>query len=223
MSPGHVIAIVGAKSVGKTDLAQSLCARLNELTGLRCVWVPEVLRAWCERAGRTPERDEQAGIAQEQTRFITEATLTHDLVIADSTPLMTALYSQRLFDDASLLAPALAAQAGYAATLLAATDLPWVADGIQRDGPVMRTAIDADLRSALLTGGVNWSVVSGSGSARTECAIDALSPWLRRLQSPRAGLFTRLQQRDAAAPVRNWVCETCDVPECEHRQFQERV
>jgi len=43
------IAIVGAESTGKTALAQALAAELATLTGLRCTWVGEWLRSWCER------------------------------------------------------------------------------------------------------------------------------------------------------------------------------
>ena len=65
-----------------------------------------------------------------------------------------------------------------------------------------------------------WVLVSGSGTARVEAAIDAVAPLLRARATPRRGLLTRLQQRDAAAPVWNWVCEKCDAPECEHAQLR---
>ena len=43
------LAIVGAESTGKTVLARALAERLAPLTGLRCAWVGEWLREWCER------------------------------------------------------------------------------------------------------------------------------------------------------------------------------
>jgi hypothetical protein len=45
---------------------------------------------------------------------------------------------------------------------------------------------------------------------------------LRGRRSPRAGLFTRLQQRNASPAGRSWVCENCDVPECEHVSMKRR-
>src|SRR5882672_4517103 len=102
-----LIAIVGAESTGKTVLAETLVEQLGEGTGLRCVAVPELLRGWCERAGRTPRPDEQAAIAAAQTAAIDAAALTHDIVLCDTTALMTAIYSDFLFADRALLAPAL--------------------------------------------------------------------------------------------------------------------
>jgi nicotinamide riboside kinase len=212
----NVIALVGAESTGKTVLAQALAARLARDTGLSVAWVMEELRDWCAREGRTPRPDEQAGIALAQQQRIEAAAAAHDLVVADTTPLMTAVYSELLFQDRSLHAMAAAFQRRCAATLLMGLDLPWVADGHQRDGAHVRAPVDRLVRGLLLAHGLSWSVVHGEGDARLENALDALSPWLRSLPAPRAGLFTRLQQREAAQPAWRWVCEDCDDPACEH-------
>ena len=60
MAEAVVVAIVGAESTGKTALAAALAASVAELTGLRCTWVAEVLRHWCDCAGRTPQEAERA-------------------------------------------------------------------------------------------------------------------------------------------------------------------
>lgn len=213
---GRVVAIVGAESTGKTALAQALARELGGATGLAVTWVDEWLRAWCDREGRTPRADEQAAIAAEQQRRIDAAAAGHDLVIADTTPLTTAVYSAYLFGDRSLLPAAAQAHRGYAATLLTAVDLPWEPDGLQRDGPHVREPVDALLRAALREHGLAWSVVSGIGAARVENALDALAPVLRSVVPAGAGLFTRFAQRDAAAAAWRWVCAECDVPDCEH-------
>ena len=97
------IAIVGAESTGKTALARALALRLGELTGQRCTWVGEWLRHWCEREGRTPRPDEQAAIARHQHAMIDTAAADHDVVVCDTTALMTAVYSDMLFNDRSLV------------------------------------------------------------------------------------------------------------------------
>ena len=211
-----VIALVGAESTGKTQLARALAPRLQALTGLRTTWVGEWLREWCEREGRTPRADEQAGIAAEQQRRIVEASRRHELVIADTTPLMTAIYSAMLFDDLTLLPFAVDAHRGYVATLLTAIDLPWVADGLQRDGEHVRAPVDRLIRGTLIEHGVAWSVIGGHGEQRVLCAIDAVAPLLRPLPQRGEGLFTRLADRDAAAPAWACVCDECDQPDCEH-------
>ncbi|WP_298233671.1 ATP-binding protein [uncultured Azohydromonas sp.] len=212
----NVIALLGAESTGKTVLARALAERLARETGLSVAWVPEVLREWCEREGRTPRAEEQLGIALAQQRRLEQAAAAHDLVVADTTPLMTAVYSELLFDDRSLHAMAVEFQRRCAATLLTALDLPWVADAHLRDGPQVRAPVDRLVRGLLLAHGLSWSVVRGEGEARVDCAVDALSPWLRTLSAPRAGLFTRLREREAAQPAWRWVCEDCDDPQCEH-------
>ena len=211
------LAIVGAESTGKTALAQALAARLTALTGLRCAWVGEWLRDWCDREGRTPRPDEQAAIAEQQHRLIDAAALDHDIVVCDTTALMTAVYSDLLFDDRSLVAYAIAQQRRCNLTLLTALDIAWQPDGLQRDGPQVRGPVDDRVRALLIGHRLPWSLVSGQGEARLEAAVDAVAPLLRRAGSVAGkGLFSRLAARDAAQPAWAWVCENCDSPECEH-------
>lgn len=215
-----VIAIVGAESTGKTALAAALAGRIAQETGLAATWVPEHLRAWCEREGRTPRQDEQAGIAAAQAAAIDAAARTHAVVVADTTPLMTAVYSRIVFGDDSLVATACAWQRRCATTLLTALDLPWVADGLQRDGPHVREPVDTLVREALIAHALPWSLVAGTGTGRVENALDAVAPLLRARAAPRRGLFTRLDERNAQD--RPWSCELCDDPDCEHLARQAR-
>lgn len=221
-TPPWVFAIVGAESTGKSTLAEALAAQLLQATGWRSTWVPEYLREWCEREGRTPAAHEQEAIAAEQARRIEAAAAGHDVVIADTTPLMTAVYHRQVFGDGSMDAAAIAWQRRCKLTLLTALDLPWQADGHQRDGAHVREPVDTMLRTALVGSGLPFVVVGGLGPARVEAALDALAPHLRRNDSPTPGLFTRLAERDAAQPEWRWVCESCDVPDCEHAALRLR-
>lgn len=221
MAEATVIAVLGAESTGKTTLAAALARRLGDETGLRCTWVDEWLRLWCDREGRTPRADEQAAIAHEQQARIAAAAAGHDIVVCDTTALMVAVYSRLIFGDTSLDEPALGMHRRQVAlTLLTALDLPWVADGHQRDGEHVREPVDRGLRELLHAGRLPWVLVSGRGEARLEAALDAVAPLLRRRAAPRLGLLTRLQQRNAAAPSWSWVCDKCDVPDCEHASLR---
>ncbi|HET9820510.1 MAG TPA: AAA family ATPase [Burkholderiaceae bacterium] len=212
-----VIAIVGAESTGKSTLAAALAARVAVETGLACTHVDEELRTWCERAGRVPRPEEQRAVAEAQQARIAEAAAAHDVVVADTTALMIAVYSRLVYDDRSLDAWAGQAHAhSVTHTLLTALDLPWVSDGLQRDGPHVRAPVDALVRELLCAHGIAWSLVSGQGVARLDAALDAVAPLLRPRAAPGSGLFTRLAARDAAQPAWRWICETCDVPDCEH-------
>ena len=177
--------------------------------------VPEFLREWCDAQSRTPRADEQLGIATEQARRV-DASPAHDVLIADTTPLMIAIYSDMLFDDQSLYDMALTHQRNYDVTLLTGLDLPWVADGLQRDGPHVREPVDALIRAALARGKINYQVVYGGGDARFESALKCIA-----LATATHIATTRPASAAASTskPNQNWVCERCSDPDCEHRLF----
>ncbi|HNG80015.1 MAG TPA: AAA family ATPase, partial [Burkholderiaceae bacterium] len=133
-------------------------------------------------------------------------------VIADTTPLLTAVYSERVFGDRALYAEATALHARQVhLTLLTALDLPWLADGLQRDGPHVRVPVDALLRGALLGAGIGFSVVAGQGEARLAAALAALDAWARAQRSPVA-------EEAGAGRWKHW-CARCGDPDCERHLF----
>ena len=180
------IAILGAESTGKTTLAAALARALQAGGTQRVACVEEWLRGWCEREGRTPRRDEQRAIAEEQHRRIEAAAARHDIVVCDTTAVMTTVYSRLLFDDRSLDARALELHRTCAATLLTALDLPWIADGLQRDGAHVREPVDTLVRQWLHERALPFAVIGGRGPERLAQAQAALAPLLRR-HSPAAG------------------------------------
>jgi nicotinamide riboside kinase len=177
--PALVVALLGAESTGKTMLARALAERLAQETGQNATWVPEALRDWCEAAGRTPRADEQLGIAQAQHARLERAAEANAFVVCDTTALMTAVYSRIVFGDRSLEAWAVQAHTRVSLTLVTALDLPWVADGLQRDGPHMQAPVDEALQELLRTHALPWVRVAGHGPARLQAAWDAVQPLLR--------------------------------------------
>lgn len=225
-----LVAIVGAESTGKTTLAAALAeclARESGRPGLRVAWVPEVLREWCEHTGRTPLVHEQASIMRAQHERLNAAAETHEVVVCDTTALMTAVYSRIVFGDRSLDERAVALHRRTGLTLLTALDLPWVADGLQRDGPQVREPVDNALRELMNSHGIAYAIVAGSGDARLQNALAATLPLLHADEAPagpatpkRGGLFTGLSTGTGA----RWSCECC-VPAFERalqRQAQSR-
>ena len=206
------IAIVGAESTGKTSLAQSLAQRLAADTGRRVAWVPEALRAWCDQAGRTPLAHEQAPILRAQHERIDAALAAHDIVVCDTTALMTAVYSRLIFADRSLEErAALLHRRSVSLTLLTALDLPWVGDGLQRDGPHVQVPVDTALRQLMQAHGIAYAVVGGEGEVRVQRALAAVAPLLSRTDAgpaPPSGLFPGLGS-PAHAGRRAWACECC--------------
>lgn len=201
------VALLGAESTGKTLLAAALAARLREQNHTVTV-VDEVLRGWCDARGRTPQAHEQQAIADEQARQV-EAATGSQIVLADTTALTIAVYSDLLFNDTRLYPAALAHQRSYGLTLLMGLDIAWVPDGLQRDGPQVRAPVDARFRQALENAAIPYSVVYGQGEARTRHALATLR---RALQPAPTG--------NAAAA---WVCGNCGDPACERQLFSRLV
>lgn len=203
-APGQalVIAVLGAESTGKTTLAHQLAQRLAE-QGHDAVVVHETLREFCEQQGRTPRADEQAGIARLHSQRIADAAQQHQVVIADTTALMTAVYSDLIFGDLGLYDEAMAFHATSGVTLLTALDLPWVSDGHQRDGPHVQRPVDDLVRRALIGAGADFSVIGGTGPSRLEQA----------LQVVQHALGAPARMLDEQSPRWQWVCENCDDPQ----------
>ena len=208
----RVVTLLGGESTGKTSLAQALCERLDS-QGVSAHLVPEHLRLWCETQGRAPFAEEQAGLARAQARLIDEAAARQDVqvVLADTTPLVIAAYSELYFNDTGLLREARDWQRRVDLTLLMGLDLPWVSDGFFRESEAIRDATDAVLRRELQLAGIYFQTIYGRGPARLEQSLRALGRALGRdlgASNP-AGSQGR----------RPWTCEKCSDPDCEHRLF----
>lgn len=121
--------------------------------------------------GRTPRAAEQAGILQRQAAREEDeaATCTLPWLVADPAPLMTAIYSVEYFGDDTLLGSGLEHARRYDLIVWCAPDLPWVADGVMRDGPQRRASteqvIDRVLRST--DPGTLPPVIRVTGDVRT--------------------------------------------------------
>ena len=129
---------------------------------------------------------------------------------------MTAIYSDLLFGDTSLYPMALAQQRDYDLTLVTGLDLPWVADGLQRDGPHVRAPVDAHIRAALTRAGVAHALVYGNGPQRLVNAVHAInSIALNPIPNCRNGQKTSEYRRWRGA------CECCGDPDCERQLFRQ--
>lgn len=129
--------------------------------------------------------------------------------IADTPPLMAAIYDDLLHGDQTRYDPALAHHRTYDLTLVAALDIPWRSDSRHHAGSLSREAVDAQLRATLARGQIAYTVIYGLGPARVEAALNAISPLRHDRAKPNPGIPGHWQ----------WSCEKCSDPECEHRMF----
>jgi nicotinamide riboside kinase len=221
------IAMLGAESTGKTQLSWGIAAALQSL-GLHVTVVPETLREWCEAHNRTPLAHEQLEIAQQHAQRI--FSIDHGWVIADTSPLMTAVYSDFIFQDKSLYAQALLEQASFDITLVMGLDLEWIADGLQRDGAHVREPVDSLLRQALQSAGLPFKVIYGQSDARLSAALMAIQNGLHGLSPELGKNLASIQaiqsQRDVNQYGLNqgkmvWRCDLCSDADCEHKLFSQ--
>ena len=223
------VALLGAESTGKTSLSQHITDALLA-QGQMAVYVPEVLREWCQMNGRTPALHEQRQIAQQQAERI--FSIREGWVIADTTPLMTAVYSDYVFKDPSLYEEALGLQAQFDLTLVMGLDVAWVPDGLQRDGEHVRQPVDHLIRQAMSKRQLPFKVIYGQDQARLNAALLAISQGIANLNEPldlkfsAPGLQLTQAQREVSQYGLNqgktvWRCDLCSDSECEHRLFSD--
>lgn len=166
--PPRRLGLIGAECTGKTSLAQGLAADLPADV------VPEYLRGFVDLHDRTPRQDEQFLILGNQSRAEEEAAAATSLptLITDPAPLMTAIYSIAYFDDASLLEAGIAHARGYELLVWCGIDIPWRADGQQRDGRAQRLRVHEVIRDVvsdhLSPQGLPVLSVSGDTTQRIE-------------------------------------------------------
>jgi nicotinamide riboside kinase len=135
------------------------------------------------------------------------AKSSSNLVLSDTAPLMTAVYSDVIFGDTSLYDFAAAQHRNFAMTLVTGLDLPWIADGIQRDGEVIRKRVDQRLREVLAHFKIGFSTVYGTGDTRTDNALQAIG-------------YSLGTGREAGERSHwKWDCDKCSDADCEHRLF----
>ncbi len=195
-----VVALLGAECTGKSTLTTQLGLQLADL---RAATISEYLRDWCLAQGRTPQQAEQWAIARTQTRRIAAAARRHPLVIADTTALMTALYSRHYFADEALFAEALPQQRRVALTLLCCPEgIPWQADGWMRDGDSTRQRTHEELQALLTAQAIPFVLLQGPLEARLTQA-EAL---IRALPHRELKLDAKDERDDAAL---RWQCACC--------------
>jgi NadR type nicotinamide-nucleotide adenylyltransferase len=154
------VSVFGPESTGKSTLA----AELARAAGTICV--PELARSYLEARGGALARDDLDVIGRGQIAL--EDSLAHDahrVLICDTDPLLTVVWSEALFGDAPAWLREAARARRYALTLLCDVDLPWIGDPV-RYLPDDRAGFFARCERALREAGRPYHLIRGSGPAR---------------------------------------------------------
>ncbi|MDB5706331.1 MAG: hypothetical protein JWN66_3447 [Sphingomonas bacterium] len=164
----RTICLHGPESTGKSTLARQLADHFE--TAL----MPEYGRTWCETFGTDLVMADLVAIAQ------THDAMTESLkrrcnrrLIADTDPLMTAVWADMLFGARDPWFDRWDRPADL--YLLLDVDLPWIDDGTRLFGSADARARFFDLsRAELDRRGVRWALVGGEGEARFANALAAI-------------------------------------------------
>lgn len=169
------IAVLGAESTGKSTLAAALAAHY------RTVWVPEYLREFVEEKQRTPQEKEQFLIASTQLeREDDAARAAGTFLFCDTTPLMTAVYSQFYFGSVDAMLESLLRVHCYDFTIVTEPSTPWIADGLQRESDAVRQAVHTLLLATLAAEAIPFLLVSGDVAERVQQVDTYLSAKYQR-------------------------------------------
>jgi nicotinamide riboside kinase len=97
-------------------------------------------------------------------------------LFVDTTPLMTAVYSRIYWGRVPPDLLALEAAHDYAVTLVAAPDLPWVPDGLQRESEEVRQRVHAQLVEVLDARRIPFTLLTGELQQRVAQVEALLGP-----------------------------------------------
>lgn len=163
------ISVFGPESTGKTTLAAELAAHLGT------TWVPEYARGYLEATRCTaPTADDLRAISRGQAASEDALAPTAERVLlCDTDPLLTCVWSEALLGDAPAALRADADARRYHLTLLLDVDVPWQADPV-RYRPDDRPGFFARCEAALIGAGRRYVTLRGDRAQRLASARAAI-------------------------------------------------
>lgn len=163
------VVVTGSECTGKTTLAEAL----GKHYGAPCV--PEYVRRYVEEIGRAPEYRDVEAIAHGQVELEDRMALKAGRVLVLDTDLLsTVIYSRHYYGDCPLWIDLASRERAADLYLLAGIDVPWVADGDQRNRGDRREEMQELFRRALVERGSRYLEIGGSESARLARAVASI-------------------------------------------------
>jgi NadR type nicotinamide-nucleotide adenylyltransferase len=162
------IAITGPESTGKSELAKQLS------TFYQTIFVPEIAREYLSTLGRAYVIEDIVKIAKKQLQMEnTLAGQAERILFCDTDLLVTKIWSNYKYGICDHWIEEKVKSHGYDLYLLCSIDLPWVEDPL-REHPGKREELFALYLRELQQLKVNFAIISGIGTERTENAILAV-------------------------------------------------
>lgn len=167
------VSVFGPESTGKSTLARALANAFDT------IHVPEFARGYLESRGGVLTRPEMDVIGAGQIAVEDGAAGdANRVLVCDTDPLATVVWCEVMYGEAPAWLRTVAMARRYALTLLCDVDLPWEND-LVRYLPHDRPGFFARCEAALRAAGRRYTIVRGTGDARTATARDALAAVLQ--------------------------------------------
>jgi NadR type nicotinamide-nucleotide adenylyltransferase len=169
------VVVTGSECTGKTTLAAALAERFGAPR------VPEYARQFVAETGRAPEHGDVEAIARGQIRLEEElAQKANGLLVQDTDLLSTVVYSWHYYGGCPSWVETALSDRAADLYLLAGIDVPWVADGDQRDRGDRREEMQQLFRQALIDRGLRFVEVAGPAETRLALAVTEVERMLGR-------------------------------------------
>jgi NadR type nicotinamide-nucleotide adenylyltransferase len=163
------VVVTGSESTGKTTLAGELAARYGTS------WSGEFARTYLDRKGGPLDASDVEPIARGQIAGEDDAARRASrLVVLDTDLVSTVVYGRHYYGACPEWIERAAGERRADLYLLLHPDVPWVADGAQRDQPAAREHLHRRFRAALDALGARVVDVRGGWSERRSTAIAAI-------------------------------------------------
>jgi NadR type nicotinamide-nucleotide adenylyltransferase len=164
-----VVVVIGSECTGKTTLA----ADLAEHAG--APWSPEFAREYLDRKAGPLDASDVEPIARGQVG-VENAVMAMDgpLVIKDTDLVSTVVYARHYYGACPAWIERAAEERLGDCYLLLHPDVPWIADGLQRDRPSERALLHGLFAQQLRRFGARVVDIAGDWPARRALAVASL-------------------------------------------------
>ncbi len=164
-----IVVITGSECTGKTTLANELAAHFSAPCS------PEHVRDYVDRKGMPLDASDVERIALGQVEVEDDAIATGTgLVIKDTDLVSTVVYSRHYYGTCPDWVGRAAWKRLGQLYLLLHPDVPWIADGMQRDRPELRACLHEGFRDTLAGFDARVVEIAGDWDVRRARAIEAI-------------------------------------------------
>jgi NadR type nicotinamide-nucleotide adenylyltransferase len=169
-----IVVITGSECTGKTTLANELAAHFSAPCS------PEHVRDYLDRKGMPLDASDVEAIARGQVDVEDAAVAAStSLVVKDTDLVSTVVYSRHYYGGCPAWVEQAARERLGDLYLLLSPDVPWIADGMQRDRPEQRADLHGRFRDSLAGFDARVVEIAGDWDTRRTLALAALVSGVR--------------------------------------------